>query len=195
MHSKYHLLSLLVAAFLTFPATGNAQDRGDISAIPANLSAKEDQTTKIRFLLSAHHQLPDRLTFQSVSEDPAAILREIVSAGPEKRVLDRCLEALAYWPNKNVHALYGSLLRDPSLAQSSQHRLLLLMAKTFPADAMDAIEPFLADNTDRQLRLTAIHALGSMETPEAQRRLAKLGETSQDALIMNAVTRASRSIR
>jgi HEAT repeat protein len=194
MRSKTYCFPLLLAAFFVCPGWLNAQEHANISTVPSNLSARQDQTTKIRFLLSAHHQLPDQLSFERVSKNAASILREIVASGPEKRTLDRCLEALSYWPNDSLQALYAKLLRDQTLVKSSQHRLLLLVAKTFPKDAMAAIEPFL-EHPDQQLVLTAIHALGSLQTPAAYQRLAKLSEASQDGLIVDAVARASRSIR
>ena len=205
MRSKPYCLSLFFMTLLVWPTLFQAQELEDVYSVPKSTStdqaletnqqeANQQQETKIRFLLSSRHSLPDRASFERASTDPRRILNQIIASGPEKRVLDRCLEALSYWPDESLHALYEGLLRNGDLATSSQHRLLLLVAKTFPEKAMSSIEPFL-HQPDQKLLLTAIHALGSLKTPAAYQRLSQLSDASQDGLVADAVARALKTIQ
>jgi len=184
----------LVALLSTAPT--QAQDPLPTRANSAKSAAQSGDTPahdaqrRAALLLSGYHDIPAKSVFDAKLDAPQKVLMEFArdpSILPLQR--QRALEALAYYADAEVEALYRDLLQDKMAAELMRHRVMPLLATRFPKSALPVLKPFLG-HADLQFRLSAIGAIGqipgaaahqalqaaakSEAHPVAQKRLAKL---------------------
>ncbi|MCA9562622.1 MAG: HEAT repeat domain-containing protein [Myxococcales bacterium] len=168
---------LLISAFV---GVASAQTVGGDGTLPIEqLNPAELEQTLT--LLSAYHEVPSRDELEAVSPNARQILESIATdTSVFRHHRTRAMAALANWSDARVLAMYESWL-DSALASDipaefeSSHSAAILLAETFPSEAVQPLSEML-ENSDLQVRLTAIHVLGLIGSEDALNVL-------QDALI------------
>lgn len=139
--------------------------------IPAPGDKEKEQFERARLLLSTHHELPAKKVFEKQLEEPRETLMAIaVDEGQLSLYRKQALAALGYWPDGKVYDLYTEMLGDDETPENMRHRLMLLLADHFPEQALGELEPHLGDE-DLQVRLTAIEAIGRIDSEKANEAL------------------------
>src|SRR5688572_11747483 len=103
----------------------------------------DDAERRVRMMLFSYEALPSRVAFERASIDAKRILIAIAErpdAALEKR---RALAALAGWGDDDVLAVYRRVLSDPKTDEPTQHRVMLLLARTFKARAFSEVAPWI----------------------------------------------------
>lgn len=130
----------------------------------------------IAALLSHHHDVPDRAALEDAADDPRQVVFEI-ARDDDSFVFhrQRALNALTHWPDEEVYDYLVGLLDDDSTEDGLRHHLLPIVADGFGDDALDAIEPYLVDADDPQIRMSAAAAIAEISSDDSRQLL-------QDAL-------------
>lgn len=133
------------------------------------------ERANIQRLLSAHHELPDKVFFERASQDARAILFDFatdLNIFPLYRY--RALEALGlHYGDDRVLDLYAKVLATPS-DFGAHHRVMMYAATFFGERATPMLAPMVSSK-DVQFRRTAYEALliigseGAMATLERAR--------------------------
>jgi HEAT repeat protein len=148
---------------------------------------------QVRLLLSGYHDLPDRAQFDRVADAPAIV--KALAHGPDGPTRDRALAALGrYWPSGDVYLLYARVLAADSTPVGTRHRVMVYFADAFGERAIPAIRPYLS-NQDPQLRISAVHALGRIGSDQAIAVLDRFADDETNAVVLEAVDDASRTLR
>ncbi|MFW5967959.1 MAG: HEAT repeat domain-containing protein [Persicimonas sp.] len=151
--------------------------------IPTLGDQEKEELERARLLLSTHHELPAKKVFEEQLEEPRETLTAIaVDEDQLSLYRKQALAALGYWPDVKVYELYTEMLGDDQTPENMRHRLILLLADHFPEQALGELEPYLSDE-DLQFRLTAIEAIGRLDTSKAVEALeeARTEETNDVA--------------
>lgn len=192
------LIKIAVCSLMLFVAapvaadSSPAADKTQGGAIDQPDDVADRQLERARLLLSSHHQLPERETFEEQLEDPRATLISIARDTDQLSLYRRqALDALGYWADQEVAKLYVDLLDDDQTPGNVEHRLMLLLADHFEDEALTHLEPYLSDD-DLQLRLTAIEAIGRIDTEEADTALKDAREDEQHDIALKRYQRALR---
>lgn len=114
-------------------------------------------------LLSSHHELPERATFEAASKQVQQILLDV--AQDEQAFTlhrSRALEALGkHWKDMRGLGVTATLLARKDTPEGMRHRLIMSSATHYGKDAREMIAPYLEDQ-DPYLRETAKEAFKRM---------------------------------
>ena len=163
----------LVAALslvLAMPAVAQ-QDESSSDDAQILTQVNSDIIEQTLLLLSSYHDTPDRALLEQLHPQIDELLHQIAIAPSGFDLYrDRALAALSQWPNDRVFDLYVDRLNADDTSEITQHRVIALLAYTFPVESVDILEPYLqAENV--QFRLSAIAALQQTGSTEAINRL------------------------
>lgn len=187
---------IILAAFVLLLSAGSAtaqQATQDLAPRPGVSQFAEQDVKSIRLLLSGYHEIADLEAFATVPDAPQIV--DALARGPHGLIKDRALAALGrYWPSADVYLLYADVLTAEDTPEGTQHRVMLLFAKTFGDRAMPIVESYLA-HEDARLRLTAVQALAQIGTNEAFARIDSHAETVRDPVMLKQIDRYARTIR
>lgn len=138
-------------------------DAADGEPEAAHSSADHDgdnSRADIEALLSHYHELPDRETLEESDDDARSIVFEI--ARDDEAFLmhrQRAMSALAHWPDDEVYEFLVEQLDDDQTEDGLRHHLLPVVANGFGEDALEDIEPYLLEDSDPQIRISAAGAI------------------------------------
>lgn len=144
-----------------------------------------DPRDRVERLLSHRHQTPAKATLEVVP-GVDKILRAI-AADPGVFVPRRyaAFDALQHWPDGQTRALYlGAVAADQPVGL--RHRVLRLWPRAFGEGALPVLQAALADD-DRQIRLTAAHALDELSSGAAHKALAGALANEADPTLRTAL--------
>lgn len=163
----------LVAALSLVLAAPAAAQQDESSSDDAQILSQvnPDIIEQTLLLLSSYHDTPDRALLEQVHPQIDELLYQIaIAPGGFDLYRDRALAALSQWPCNRVFDLYVERLNADDTSEITQHRVIALLAYTFPEESVDILAPYLqADNV--QFRLSAIAALQQMGSTEALNQL------------------------
>lgn len=184
-------ITILSVCLCAVGADVAAQARNDATP-PAPPTAPDDARKAVAFLLSAHHDLPPRQQFEEAAPDAKRTLFDIAatSGGP---IAERAVEALFMWQSNDVFAWGALALGSADTSEGRRHRLMMLMAKTFGARAVQPIAPYLRSD-ERRLRLTAAAALAAIRTEEAFALIDAALEREKDPAARRELQRYARRV-
>lgn len=163
---------------------------------PANLPKKSiDSHQRAGLLLSGYHGIPPKSVFDDNLAQPQKVL---LSFARNEKILplqrQRALEALGYFADAQVEALYRDLLQDKQTAEMTRHRVMGLLATNFPQTALPALEPFL-EHSDLQYRLSAIDAVRRIPGDAAHLALQKAAKFETNKVAQKRLTKYTRITR
>lgn len=146
-------------------------------------------------LLSGYHQNPPKSVFKSQLANPKKVLLRFAR---NKKILplqrQRALEALGYFADAQVEALYQDLLKNKQTAELVRHRVMTLLAINFPQTALPTLEPFLA-HPDLQFRLTAIDAIRRIPGDSARLALQKAAKSETKSIAQKRLAQYLKTTR
>lgn len=161
--------------------------------IPTDGAEAEQQ--RARLLLSSHHQLPDKELFEEYLDTPRQTLVDIaLDEGQLTLYRKQALSALGYWPDVMVYEVYTDLLDDEQTPDNLRHRVMLLLADHFSGQALSHLEPRLSDD-DLQIRLTAIEAIGRLDSGDAVEALEAARDDESNSVAKKRIDEAIRAAR
>ena len=138
-------------------------DDGDEASLDPTVSER------VQYLLSGYEYFPTADDLLAVTSTPDVYLLSL-AYGTGTHTLSihrhRAIGALAYFPSELTrnHLLY--MLHSPATPEMTRHHVINALASSFGDAALPIIEPFLS-NDDLQLQLTAVAAIGSIESEAA----------------------------
>lgn len=156
---------------MPFNAAAPAQTGTPTDAPKDGTSPPRTPEGRAELLLSGYHQPPSKSVLDAGLEEPKKVLMKFArdeSILPLRR--QRALEALVYYADAEVEALYRDLLKDEQSAEMVRHRVMPLLASSFPKTALSALRPFLA-HPELQYRLSAIDAVRRIPGEAARQAL------------------------
>src|SRR5690554_1870156 len=151
---------------------GTASQTGTPTDSPKDgASPSLDPQGRAELLLSGYHQPPAKSVLDANLDEPKKVLMEFARDESILPLRRQCaLEALVYYADAEVEALYRDLLKDEKSAEMVRHRVMPLLASSFPKTALSALKPFLA-HPDLQYRLSAIDAVRRIPGEDAHQAL------------------------
>lgn len=182
----------LVAALSFVLAAPAAAQQGEPSSDDGQILTQVDSDVieQTLLLLSSYHDTPDRALFERVHPQIDDILYQIAIAPSGFDLYqDRALAALSQWPNTDVFDLYVDRLNADDTSEITRHRVIALLAYTFPETSVDVVMPYLQAD-DVQYRLSAIAALQQMGTTEAINRLELAVENEMNPTVLERLETA-----
>ena len=181
--TRFHYLIVILALMgLVAPVTAQVVPNapaGDLQALHdeaplfsadgSELSLDPTVSEQVLFLLSGYEYFPTAGDLLALASTPEVYLLSLAyDPGTSTLAIHRhrAVGALAYFPSEltRSHLLY--MLHSPATPEMTRHHVLNALARGFGDQALPAIEPFLASN-DLQLQLTAVAAIGSIESEAA----------------------------
>ena len=177
-----NLFVILVLAGLVSTATAQVmpyQPAGDLRALHDNapvltndgsaVTLDPSVSERVVYLLSGYEYFPTADDLLAVTTTPEQYLLSL-AYDAESDTLSihrhRAIGALTYFPSEltRSHLLY--MLHSPATPEMTRHHVINALARSFGDAALPIIEPFLSHD-DLQLQLTAIAAIGSIESEAA----------------------------
>lgn len=167
------------------------QDRGGSNPVEDSVPESADVAAvreKVRFLLSGFEYFPTRADLDAVASAPVmiSVLKGFVQdkdLAPPTRF--RAVDALGLYQDADVAKFLLSYVAAPTNREADEaefrtlemmrHRVIVAYAKSQGAAGNNALIPLL-DDSDLQIRLTAISALGKHGGPDAEKHLRALKE-------------------
>jgi len=95
-----------------------------------------------------------------------------------------------YWASGEVFLLYLDTVASVDTPDGTRHRTVLLLAETFGDRAIPALQPLLHSD-DLQLRITAVQALGTIQTDESYALLVDYAKRTGASLILRGLRAVS----
>lgn len=166
--------------------SAGAPSSAEISALEADI------LDRIVMLLSGYEYFPTAEDLTAVTADPVPYLLAI-AYDTEGRWLPthhhRAVGALAYFPTAQCrsHLLY--LLDSELTPELMRHHVINALANGFGDSALPELEPFLQSD-DLQLRLSAVAAIGSIESSRSVEALQRALTVEDNALVRERIERS-----
>ena len=181
------VIALLVAP-KAFAGDEPAADIDERDQAVTQSDERADEREAIEVHLAHHHQLPDRETLEKASDNARAIVFEI--ARDDDAFLlhrQRALKALALWPDDEVYEYLSELLEDEATENGLRHHLLPVLANGFGEEALDDLSPYLLENSDPQIRISAAGAIAEISGDNAGELLDEALETEEHPLVESRI--------
>jgi len=135
---------------------------------PETPDPSDEEVETLLLLLSGYHGLPEAELFESQLNDPRPMLWMLaLDEGVFPLYRERALAALCYWPDATLEAHLRDVAMDVQTPEISRHQAIGLLASTFPYTAGTEVALSVLDDTDVQLRLSAIAALAQIGSVDA----------------------------
>lgn len=156
---------------------------------------KELQLDKARMLLSAYHGVPTKQELVEAFPN-ARDLMMVLATDAETFELhrQRAVAALGYWPDATVYGLYAKMLRAPETSAGLKHQLISHMVRVFGEAGFEEVASYLKHD-DVQYRLTAVQAIGMLDSDAAQKLLSVAAETENNEVVLERIARARQQVR
>lgn len=184
-------IALIAILALIVPQAFAGDDAVETSSIGDEVTTYEGagdhdpkQRQAILAHLAHHHEVPDRQTLEDVTDQARAIVFDIArddEASPFHR--QRALRALTNWADDEVYDYLVELLGDDETEDGLRHHLLPVLADGFGQDALDDLTPYLLDDPNPQVRMSAAHAIADIDTAAAQKLLVEALETEDNSVV------------
>lgn len=188
-------IALIIIALLVAPQAFAGEEPAVDSTQPDEQLAHSDtdrsqssEREAIKAHLAHHHQLPDRETLEMASDNARNIVFEL--ARDEDTFLlhrQRALKALAHWPDEEVYDYLSGLLADEQTEDGLRHHLLPVLADGFGAEALNDLVPYLLDEDDPQLRISAAGAIAHIPGDEAAQVLDEALQTEDHPVVLSRI--------
>jgi len=178
------LLGALLTAGSFAPVTGDRTNEAFAQDNDDNARDLRAERASIQRLLSAHHELPDKVFFERASVDARALLFDFAT-DPNLFPLYRyrALEALGmHYGDDVVFTLYAKVL-GKSDDFGEQNRVMMFSAVFFGERAVSLLAP-MTTHEDAQLRRTAYEALALVGGESAMATLKTARQNEDNALLL-----------
>lgn len=194
-------ITVIVLTLLALPQAMaqqvDADDRRSaIDADTASADRAERELKNIKSWLSHIHRLPTRAELEQASDRARALVYEL--ATDEETFLfhrQRALRALAYWPDEELRTLYLELLHDESTERGLLFHILPAMADAFGEEAIDDLRPFLSDDDDPHIRISAAYAIASIPGDRGQQVLRQAQRDEHNPIVKARLDQLSMTLR
>ena len=177
------LLGVILAASPMAPGAEVKEARAQQGADDSKRDLRAERA-RIQRLLSAHHELPDKIFFERASQDARSLLFDFatdLNIFPLYRY--RALEALGlHYGDDHVLDLYSKVLATPS-DFGAHHRVMMYAASFFGEQATALLAP-MTSSKDAQLRRTAYEALLVVGSEGAMATLERARAREDDPLLL-----------
>jgi hypothetical protein len=174
---------------LYLPAPTVVPEMVDVTALDS------ETLSRVVLLLSGYEYFPSSEDLLAVTDDPVPYLLAI-AYDVEGEYLPfhrhRAVAALAYYPSDFTHAHLVYLLESPDTPELTRHHVINALAMGWGEAALADLEPFLFDD-DLQLRLTAVHALGTISTEASLQLLENVAEIERSEIVRERIQRMLRA--
>jgi HEAT repeat protein len=209
------LKTIVLALIVTFASTalaqqtafaqqGDQQSSSPDSPVPMPFDGDQDDqddqdrsddrsdADQARMLLMGYHGIPSKEIFEDNLDQPKVVLTSLaLDDGGFSLRRKRALSALGYWADAGVMRTYTQILQDAQTPASLRHRVILLIAEHFPADALAHLKPYLG-HKNLQYRLSAIEAIRGIPSDDALSALRDALESETNSVAKKRLEKYTR---
>ncbi len=204
MHSRIVWMKSIVLGLLIIGVSGTAfaqhapkrSDRLDQPVKKAALMDDDMQLAAARVLLSGYHAVPTHKELENAFPEQARKLMMRIASDTSEFELhrQRAVAAVGYWPDLTVYALYSKLLHDAETSDAMKHQILGHLSRVFGDSGVADVAAFL-QHEDVQYRLTAVYALGQVDSDAAQKYLKAAAASEKDEVVLERIAQFTLQVR